>query len=164
MQTHQIKPNRWSCSITAAAMVLRTPVAQLLERLGHDGSEIVFPELPDPARRRGFHSQELIHIAWYLGYTVTPMELFPMIAPSEGTGSIPVIFEGDQNNNWKRFIDIINNSEGIIEGRGKTWRHTVAYFNGMIYDPDGGPIYGFSQEACTEHDFYPQRALIFLDR
>lgn len=164
MRTYQTKPNRWSCSITAAAMALNIPVAQLIERLGHDGSEVVFPELPEPACRRGFHSQEIIHLAWGLGCTVTPIELFPMIAPSSGGGSVPVFFDGDQANNWQRFNNIIDNTEGVLEGAGKACRHAVFYTYGMIYDPDGKPIYGFSKEACIKHDFYPQRALIFHDR
>ena len=75
----QLKPNRWSCSITAMAMALETPVQHLIEHLGHDGSEIVFPQLKDPMYRRGFHSQELIQLAWDWGYAVTPFELAPTI-------------------------------------------------------------------------------------
>jgi hypothetical protein len=145
-------------------MALNIPVDQLIERLGHDGSEIVFPELPEPACRRGFHSQELIHLAWGLDCTVTPMELFPMIAPSTGVGSVVVYFDEDKEYNWQRFNNIIETTEGVLEGSGKACRHAVFYTHGMIYDPDGGPIYGFSKEACTEHDFYPQRALVFLNR
>jgi len=145
-------------------MALNIPVAQLIERIGHDGSEIVFPELPEPACRRGFHSQEIIHLAWGLDCSVTPMELFPMIAPLNGTGSIPVFFDGSQDRNWERFDFIINHTEGVLEGMGKASRHAVYYDHGLIYDPDGKPTYQFSKEACTERDFYPQRALIFHDR
>lgn len=166
MRTHQTKPNQWSCSITAAAMAINIPVDQLIDQLGHDGSEIVFPHLPEPACRRGFHSQEIIHLAWRLGCTVTPMELFPMIAPSEGVGAVHVFFDGDQVDNWQRFLNIINNTEGVLEGAGKACRHAVYYDHGLIYDPDlnGGPIYGFSKVACTARGFYPQRALVFKDK
>lgn len=142
-------------------MALNTPVNQLIERLGHDGSEVVFPELPEPARRRGFHSQELIHLAWEVGCTVTPIELFPIIAPSEGYGSVPVFYGGDSDSNWDYFNAIIADTEGVLEGVGKACRHAVFYTRGMIYDPDGLPIYGFSKESCAQRDFYPQRALIF---
>ncbi len=169
MRTHQTKPNRWSCSITAAAMALNIPVAQLIERLGHDGSEIVFPKLPEPMCRRGFHSQELIHLAWNLGCAVTPIELHPRITTEFGSNSVHVMFDGFPDTNWqdnnlKRFMDILRHSAGVLEGAGKTCRHAVYYTNGMIYNPDGGPIYEFSKETCPEHNFYPQRALVFNGR
>ena len=77
----QLKPNKWSCAVTAFAMALHVPVQELIQEIGHDGSEIVFPELEEPMRRRGFHSQELIYAAWKRGFTVTPIELMPVIAP-----------------------------------------------------------------------------------
>jgi len=41
-------------------MVLDIPVADLFGLVGHDGSEIAFPALPDPMARRGRHAGRVI--------------------------------------------------------------------------------------------------------
>jgi hypothetical protein len=156
----QLKPNKWSCSITSLAMALNIPVANLIEQLGHDGSEIVFPDLDEPMCRRGFHSQELIHLAWRHRFTVTPFELIPTIAPTSGEGSlVQVHFDGSIKNNWHRFLDVIKHTSGILEGQGRNCNHAVHYRQGDIYDPDGH-YYRYTQEACEEHGFFGRRALI----
>jgi hypothetical protein len=160
----QTKPNQWSCAITALAMTLRVPVAQLIEELGHDGSKNIFPKLEEPMCRRGFHSQELIHLAWRWGFTVTAFELFPTIAPtSGGEKKVEVIFDGDEDNNWKRFNDTIQITKGILEGAGTHSNHAVAYDHGKIQDPDGWE-YPYSPANCTAQNFYPNRALVFIRR
>src|ERR1043165_3410729 len=79
-----IKANRWSCEITAYAMAMNEKVATLEKIIGHNGCEIAFPGFREPANRRGFHHQELILAAMKLGFTVTPFELMPAIAPTPG--------------------------------------------------------------------------------
>ena len=59
----QQRPEPWMCMPLAFAMALDMPVADLLAAIGHDGSEIVFPSLPEPLCRRCFHIQELIQVA-----------------------------------------------------------------------------------------------------
>lgn len=56
----QLNPNAWSCLPTAFAIALNIPVKKLIETLGHDGSEIIFEDYPEPQGRRGFHTSELI--------------------------------------------------------------------------------------------------------
>ena len=75
-----------------------------------------------------------------------------------------MIAECDLTNNLEFFSNIINTSEGVLEGVGKACRHAVFYRYGTIYDPDGKPIYEFSKEACKAHGFYPQRALVIEDK
>jgi hypothetical protein len=53
------QPNKWSCFPTAVAMVLGVEVETVIQAVGHDGSEIVWPSLEDPFRRRCFHPQEI---------------------------------------------------------------------------------------------------------
>ena len=54
----QVQPNAWSCLPTAFAMVCDMKVEDLIARIGHDGSEHIFPE---PRPQVGFHIQEIIH-------------------------------------------------------------------------------------------------------
>ncbi len=55
----QRQPSNWSCFITAFAMCIDTPVADLIAEVGHDGSEIIWPELREPLNRRAWTLQEL---------------------------------------------------------------------------------------------------------
>jgi len=150
----QLKPERWMCVPTAFAMALDVPVADLLAAVGHDGSKITFPGLPEPTCRRGFHIQELIAVALSRGFAVTPVELFPVIASADGRLTHTVLYP---DNNWRRFTDAIRHSRGVIEGGGIRCGHTVAYDHGRIYDPDG-PVYDYSRIACEGHQFYTRCA------
>ena len=139
-------------------MVLDIPVSDLFGIVGHDGSEIAFPALPDPMARRGLHIQECIAACVKLGYAVTPVELFPVIqSTTPGEDKIFVLFGEDQSANWERFGQTITTSTGVLEGVGRRCLHAVAYDHGMILDPDGGH-YPYSRAACESRGFHPRRA------
>ena len=73
------KPERWMCLPASFAMVLDLPLAAIFEEIGHDGSQIMRPDLPEPTCRRGFHPQELIHVCLSHGHAATRVELFPVL-------------------------------------------------------------------------------------
>ncbi len=153
----QTKPNPWSCVGTAFAMVLDISTADFFGHVGHDGSEIAFPALPDPMARRGFHIQECINACLKLGHAVTPVELFPVIRSSaSGENDIVVLFGGDESANWYRFEQAIKTSTGVLEGVGCRCLHAVAYDHGMIFDPDGDH-YPYSRPICESRGFHPRR-------
>jgi hypothetical protein len=131
----QLKEKQWQCVPTAFATALDMTLADLLNEIGHDGSEIINSNLPEPFCRKGFHIQELIDACLRYGFAVTPVELYPVTKHYEyyysnfGTNE-PVL--------WHRFYLAICSSKGVIEcqcddGKG----HAVAYEHGKIYDPDG---------------------------
>jgi len=138
----------------AFAMALEIPVGELLEELGHDGSELVFPNLPEPACRRGFHIQELVHVALRRGFALTPVELFPVLESADGKQTQAILY---RDNNWKRFADILTASRGVIDGAGFRFRHMVAYDRGRIFDPKGH-IYDYTRIACEARQFYTRCA------
>ena len=144
-------------------MVLDIPVADFFGLIGHDGSQIAFPVLPDPMARRGLHIQECIAACVRLGYAVTPIELFPVIRPTLANGHAPhkedlvVLFGEDELANWKRFEQTIKTSTGVLEGIGRRCLHAVAYDRGTIFDPDGDQ-YAYSHPACESRGFHPRRA------
>jgi hypothetical protein len=142
------------CMPLAFAMALDMPVADLLAAIGHDGSEIVFPSLSEPLRRRCFHIQEPIQVALARGFAVTPVELFPVLQPTEGGPHKTVLYA---NNNWRRFEETIRASRGVIDGRGARFGHVVAYDHGRICDPKGS-VYDYSRLACEAHQFYTRCA------
>jgi hypothetical protein len=154
MELQQQGSARWMCLPTAFAMALDMPVATLLATIGHDGSEIIFPGLPEPLCRRCFHVQELLQVALSRGFAVTPVELFPVLRPTDTGPHMTVLYP---DNNWRRFEETIRTSRGVIEGTGARFRHVVAYDHGRIFDPKGS-LYDYSRLACEAHQFYSRCA------
>lgn len=147
----QMKPLRWLCAPTAFAMAVDIDVADFLQRIGHDGSEMWFPTEPEPQCRRGIHVQECISVCDQLGFAVTPIELFPCVLSPKGINPSIEFPEG----NWDRFTKQICGSTGVISGIGRNCGHAVAYDYGRIYDPDGNE-YDYTRDECERRHFYTQ--------
>lgn len=79
---HQMQPNRWSCSVTSAAMVLDIPVTELISQLGHDGGEIYYPHNTPPCCYRGFDISEIVDVVMRRGWAVTPIIAWPTSTPN----------------------------------------------------------------------------------
>jgi hypothetical protein len=150
----QRRPEPWMCMPLAFAMALDMPVADLLRAIGHDGSKIAFPGLPEPACRRCFHIQELIQVCLARGFAVTPIELFPCLQPTDAGPHKTVLYP---DNNWRRFETAVQTSRGVIHGTGVRFGHTVAYDHGRIFDPKGR-VYDYSRLVCEAHHFYTRCA------
>ncbi len=133
-------PNGWSCLLASAAMALDTTTQDLVEMIGHDGSVIIFPDLPEPRRRRGFHYQEIVDCAIKLGYSVTPVESLPYATP-DGKLEFPVDFK---ISNEKRLWDHMKGTQGIITGLSGNRGHAVYWDGVQVYDPRGR-IYPFHE-------------------
>ena len=43
------KPERWMCLPASFAMVLDLPLGDIFREIGHDGSQVVWPDLLEPA-------------------------------------------------------------------------------------------------------------------
>jgi hypothetical protein len=151
------KPARWMCLPASFAMVLDLPLSDIFAEIGHDGSEIKFPLLPEPMCRRGFHPQELIDVCLAHRCAATRMELAPCLMPVRDGPEWPVL---PDNLAWRRFTRAIDLTCGVIAGDvvagGAHLRgHAVAYEFGRIFDPDGRE-YDYSREACERRGFYTQ--------
>ncbi len=72
------QPNRWSCLPTAMAMITDQSVDMIINQIGHDGSEILWPDLPEPRCRRSFHIQEMVDIALASGRFLMLIEKSPL--------------------------------------------------------------------------------------
>ena len=134
-------PNFWSCILASASMALDTAMRDLVKMIGHDGSSVIFSELPEPGGRRGFHYQEIVDCAIKLGYLVTPIEALPYSTP-DGKLDFPVDFK---ISNEQRLRDHMRETKGIVTGLSGKWRHAVYWDGEKIYDPRGR-IYSF--DAC----------------
>jgi hypothetical protein len=147
------KPERWMCLPTSFAMVLDLPLSAIFDEIGHDGSPITWPDLPEPLRRRGFHPQELVHVCLSHGHAATLVELYPVLRTTPDGSDYIIAYPDD---NWARFTRIIGHSRGVIEGvNHRRCGHAVAYEYGRIFDPEGCE-YDYSPAACQQCDFFPQ--------
>lgn len=71
------QPNRWSCAAAALAAILDKPVHEVIEQLGHDGSEIVDANARFPGCYRGYPMEEIIECAFKNGVVLMKMAAFP---------------------------------------------------------------------------------------
>lgn len=123
------QPNKWSCLPTAFAMAMDVSLESLLERIGHNGSEICWPNLPDPLCRRSFHEQELFYAADYFGWLVTPFHSICY--------STPMLTVKPYQLNFHGHIPAMHTPRGVLViSRPEKARHAVAYYEGKILDPD----------------------------
>lgn len=155
----QTKPERWLCMATAFAIALELPLEDFLFLVGHDGSDILFPELPEPQCRRGHHIQECIDVAIKLNKTATPIELVPAIKGPKG--NIIIAYGNSPQGNLERFRSVVENCRGVIEGQvpGGCF-HALAFDRGTIINPDNGESYQYSQDAMQNRRFFPKCAWI----
>ena len=127
----QRQPTRWSCLPTAFAMVLNLPIEDVILIIGHDGSDILFPNQEEPYCRRSFHIQELIDVSLKHGYSVTEILLNSYLEVMNETVDV-------QEFGADRIEDYLQNYTGVLIGReGTRIPHAVAWDGIDILDPNG---------------------------
>lgn len=101
-----------------------------LEKIGHDGLEIIWPGLREPSCRRGFHPQEIICAALELGIMIIRIEKDPMIAPN--LGCQPFTIKND-------LYAYLEKYDGVITGvcKIRNVRHAIAWKDSQIWDSAG---------------------------
>lgn len=126
----QHSPNRWSCLPTAFAMAVGIPVSDFLIKLGHDGSELKNPDMPEPLCRAGFHIQECLYVALDLGIKFTPFEMVTRQGISETRSWVKP---------WTDKVHrLMADHRGVLLGRGRKNMHAVAWDGERVYDPSIG--------------------------
>lgn len=154
------QPNHWTCLPTSAAMLLNMSLDDVLGHIGHDGSEIVWPDLPDPQRRRAFHIQEIVELALALDCSLTPIEQTPTFAnsPEFAFETLGVAIDNHAKNSvLKEYYEEVKaklhpitrkypldhylaNYNGLLIGLGSRGRPHAAAWNReefTVYDPCG---------------------------
>lgn len=135
-------PNRWSCLPASFAMILDITFETMIRHIGHDGSDIVHPDLPEPLCRRTFHIDECTLVAVMLGHSITTLHFMPQLT-TDG----------------KHMIDIPMDTEyllrfpGVLSGRGETMGHAVAWDGCIVHDPSRG-VYRLGAEPFDPHTLY----------
>lgn len=114
---------------TAFAIALDVPVQELINIIGHDGSEILFPEDPEPFCRRGFHPQEIIDVCLLKQFGVIAIHNQPVSELKSGMYTVPVSSE--------RMPYYLENYSGVLTGIGYTGQPHAVAWGAKIYDPNG---------------------------
>jgi hypothetical protein len=128
------QPNKWSCVPAAFATATQIPIETLLKKLGHDGSEIIFPDLEEPLCRRAFQVQELSVVLWSLGFAVGHYDIEPLAILDEH--HIYTITYVDSEIVFQKMLsESIGVGCGRIQGTEKT--HAFAWNGKSAYDPCG---------------------------
>lgn len=128
----QESPNKVSCLPTALAMCLGKPVAEILEIIGHNGLEILWPELESPRCFRGFYDQEIVDACLVLGFSCTQVEATCEVSP-DGVRTRTI----DRREKLRDYLKIF---DGIITGHSKQMvGHAVAWDSKrqLVFDPKG---------------------------
>ena len=139
------QPNKWSCSACAFAMALNLTLKEFIYQIGHDGSEIWFPELPEPLCRKGFPYPECIQVCLKWDFSVTPVDFKPLCGP-DNEHRIELDHTDFAN-------QMLRGYRGIISGMGNQYFHTVAWDGKQIYDPSLG-VYGLKNSYFRPEVFW----------
>ncbi len=130
-------------------MVTEANRDELLELIGHDGSELVDEFAKEPQGRRGFHPNELTYASWRMGWKVTRLENKP-----SGVFSNGVFSYGDFG---PRIDEIIKHHSGVLTGVGRSGGHALAFNNGRYFDPDKGTV-------CNDFEFFTPYEIYIYER
>lgn len=134
------QPNSWTCVPTAFSIATGIPLQEIFDRVGHDGSEIVWPKLPEPLCRRSFCVQEVAQ-ALRPDWACSPIHEVIRVGPD-----LEHLTEIKLNLDCKI-------TRGVIMGQGTKHRHAVAYIDGKIIDPKGA-IYVLPSALFVPDEWY----------
>jgi hypothetical protein len=105
-------------------------VETIIEAVGHDGSEIIYPDLDEPYCRRSFHIQEMINVCMLSNIGVIPIQTNPVsYVDSEHIYNLPDM----------RIMDWYTNLySGVMVGLGLQGRpHAIAWDKKLVHDSNG---------------------------
>ncbi len=106
---------------------------KVIAHVGYDGSKILFPDLEEPLRRRGFMVNEMLIAAYKLGAHFLPIMTSWPSSPAVGVFSMIYLPEGTEE---KFLIE----HDGVLIGHSSTGNpHAVAWDceQRLILDPNG---------------------------
>jgi hypothetical protein len=127
----QRQPNMHTCMITSLAMCMNVDVEQLIEEVGHDGSELLWPQNIGPTAYRGYHIDELSVLAMIHGYSCTGVTRNLCLGHNEvDCINVDPFFDFDR---------LIQGRTGLLLDDS----HCVAWSGSQIYDPSKG-IYEYN--------------------
>lgn len=143
-----IQPNRWSCLPTAFGIALGITPAEMFDMIGHDGSEIIWPNQEEPYKRRSFHPQEIIPICIANG--IYPIEIENQCIVGLEAEDEVVVFKN-------KFLEkALQTRPGVLMVLHKESRHAIAWNEEeqKVYDPAGFKADLSEYEVLAFYAFY----------
>jgi len=129
----QISPNKWSCLLVSFAQILDVDFKELINYIGHNGSELLFPDDPrgDPYTRRSFNVQEIIdYVLNETLYSVT--EICEPVISCNGLNIHERPMDVQRLRNYMTIFD------GVLLGTAQTGNpHAISIYQGIGYDTNG---------------------------
>jgi len=113
-------------------MVSNTPQEQLLEWIGHDGSEMLFPELEDRGRR-SFTSQECMMALYkYKAFKFLTIEMEQACFVDEERYYV-------NECEYQNLVDLLKNADAVLSGMIHGRHHSLAWCSESqkLFDPSG---------------------------
>lgn len=128
-----LQPNSWSCTLAAFSMVSGTPFETLQDWVGHDGSELVFPDLGDSRGRRSFTAQECMMALFKhkrLTFLTIELDLDCILSPDHiFTVHCPL----------ETLQEFLTDNDAVLSGQIHGKQHSLAWCREtkMLLDPSG---------------------------
>lgn len=120
-------------------MLLDISTEKVISEIGHDGSEIWWPD--DPRPQRAFSMQEITDVAIRYGQALVPIDGCPATHDSKDSRPRPVF-----NDFETRLGRHMMGSPGLITGYYAPDKyHLVAWDGALVYDPMDGRVYSFDE-------------------
>ena len=130
------------CLVYSLAMLLDEEVDILIQELGHDGMQRVFPGAP-PYCYNGYHMQEIIDVTIARGYSLTLIELFPRYASASDPTDWKTLYPETQAR--ERFKRQIQSRKCLLLSNS----HACAWDGDIVWDPNGRK-YSFPELTFVE--------------
>jgi hypothetical protein len=120
---------------TALAMLAGVSVEKVFETIGHDGSQILWPQYDDPFRRQSFCDNEIVFAAFEFGIGLVELSEKVKYHPyGEEEGAIDVDIDDQKT------VDLLSRYDALVLGVGTSGvPHAVAWNHRkqLIFDPNG---------------------------
>jgi hypothetical protein len=131
-----LQSDEWSCLPTAFAMTLGILPKEIYEFIGHDGSEVIWPELDEPYCRRSFSIEEMLDYCIATVYYPVQLSPNPAYCPEQTDRLFQPFLEPEA-----RFAHYLEVKPAVLLGIGKDsgHPHAVAWCHKeqLIFDPSG---------------------------
>lgn len=135
-----LQDSSWSCLPTAFAICLDCLPKEIYDFLGHDGSDILWPDLPDPFKRRGFLMEEMIDYSIQRELTA-PVTFYTELTCEPERKVLPNGETYQPFDPMQRIADYLHLVDGVLltMPKGKSTPHAVAWNKEeeKVYDPSG---------------------------
>lgn len=127
------QPNSWSCLPAAFANLTGIDIDDIIVKIGHDGSEIIYPNQIDPYGRKGFHDFEVIQAMTKFNHYFCPF--LPIYETAKGIQNPDDTIEID---NTEFVREVMREFDGVLCGNiGINYGHAVSWIDDKIVDPKG---------------------------